>query len=179
MSKKNYPNLDALTVVQKLFDEASAAHADKTRTIRTSAIPDVLGAALGTVLGGAASAAWIGGAAVAGTSGAAALTSGLAGVGSVVGGGMAAGLAVAALPVAVLAVGGYAIINRRNQIKLKARGQLMYQEALPHHQQLIDQLKREANSTRERQEYLQSLVVLMRDAIRRLKEDLGPHALAS
>lgn len=178
MGSKNYPKLEAFNVVQKLLEESAAAQSDKTRTIRTSAIPDVLGAALGTVIGGAASAAWIGGAAVAGTSGAAALTSGLAGVGAVVGGGMMAGLAVAALPVAALAVGGYAFINYRNQAALKERGQLLYQEALRQHQNLIDQLKREANATRERREYLESLVILLKDAIRRMKEDLGPHALA-
>lgn len=179
MGKKNYPNLDSFTVVQKLIDEAAKAQSDKTRTIRTSAIPDVLGAALGTVIGGAASAAWIGGAAAAGTSGAAAITSGLAGVGSIVGGGMMAGLAVAALPVALLAVGGYAVVNHRNQTKLKERGQMLYQETLRQHQNLIEQLRREANATRERREYLESLVVLLRDALRRLQEDLGPHALAS
>lgn len=180
MSKRNnYPTLEALTPVEKLVVEAAAARTDTARTIRTSSIPDVLGAAVGTVVGGVASAAWIGGAAVAGTSGAAALTSGLAGVGAVVGGGMVAGLAVAALPVAGLAVGGYALVNRRNQKRLKDRERLLYQEALRQHQAMIEQLQRERNATRERKEYLESLVILLNDAIRRMREDLGPHALAN
>lgn len=176
--QKNYPTLAALTPVEKLLGEAAVALTDKNRTIRTSSIPDVLGAALGTVMGGAASAAWISGAAVAGTSGAAALTSGLAGVGAVVGGGMVAGLAVAALPVAALAVGGYALVNRNNQKRLKQRQQLLFQEALRQNQMIIEQLKKEANGSRERKEYLESLVVLLNDAIRRLRSDLGPDAQA-
>ncbi|WP_162899076.1 hypothetical protein [Deinococcus ficus] len=90
---------------------------------------------------------------------------------------MVAGLAVAALPVAALAVGGYAFVNGRNQKHLKRREQVLFQEALQQHQKLIEQLRKDANATRERQEYLESLVVLLKDAIRRLGEDLGPDAL--
>ena len=51
---------------------------------------------------------------------AAGVTSGLAAAGAIVGGGMVAGVSVLAAPVAVLAVGGYAIAKRRRNAKLAA-----------------------------------------------------------
>ena len=45
---------------------------------------------------------------------AAGITSGLATAGSIVGGGMVAGIAVLAAPVAVLGIGGYAIVKHKN-----------------------------------------------------------------
>lgn len=177
--KKNYQNLAALVPVERILSEASAALQQKTRTLASSSIPDVLGAVAGTVAGGAASAAWIGAAAVTGTSGAAALTSGLAGVGAVVGGGMVAGLAVAALPVAALAVGGYALVNRRNHKILMARERALLQEAMLKQQEIIDQLQNEMDLSRERRDYLERLVIVLGDAIKRMQEDLGGDHLAS
>ena len=51
---------------------------------------------------------------------AAGITSGLGVAGSIVGGGMVAGIGVLAAPVAVLAVCGYAIAKRRRNAKLAA-----------------------------------------------------------
>ena len=51
---------------------------------------------------------------------AAGITSGLATAGSIVGGGMVAGIAVLAAPVAVLGIGGYAIVKHKKNAKLTA-----------------------------------------------------------
>ncbi|GGJ59434.1 hypothetical protein [Deinococcus roseus] len=177
--KKNYQNLEALVPVERILSEASMALQQKTRTLATSSIPDVLGAVVGTLAGGAASAAWIGAAAVTGTTGAAALTSGLAGVGAVIGGGMVAGLAVAALPVAALAVGGYAVINRRNHKRLLDRERALLQDAMLKHQALIEQLQSEMHEGQERRDYLQRLVIVLSDAIKNMQEDLGAGGLAT
>jgi hypothetical protein len=50
---------------------------------------------------------------------AAGITSGLATAGSIVGGGMVAGIGILAAPVAVLGIGGYAIVKHRKNGKLK------------------------------------------------------------
>ena len=81
---------------------------------------DAAAAAVGSTLGGAGSyAALYFGGSVAGLSGAG-ITSGLAAAGTVVGGGMAAGVAVLAAPVAVLGVIGYSIAKKRRNAKLAA-----------------------------------------------------------
>lgn len=51
---------------------------------------------------------------------AAGITSGLAAAGSIVGGGMVAGTFVLAAPIAILAVGGFAIAKKRKNAKLAA-----------------------------------------------------------
>lgn len=82
-------------------------------------VADGAAAAVGSALGGAASytALYIGG-----TTGLSAvgITSGLATAGSVVGGGMVAGIGLLAAPVAVLGVAGYAIAKKRRNARLAA-----------------------------------------------------------
>ncbi|NCF08686.1 hypothetical protein DK872_25920 [Kosakonia sp. MH5] len=51
---------------------------------------------------------------------AAGITSGLATAGSIVGGGMVAGIGVLAAPVAILGIGGYAVFKHRKNAKLTA-----------------------------------------------------------
>jgi len=48
------------------------------------------------------------------------ITSGLAAAGSIVGGGMVAGIGVLAVPVAVLGIGGYALVKHKKNAKLTA-----------------------------------------------------------
>lgn len=83
-------------------------------------ITEGLAAALGAGVGGAGSLAALGAlGSVAGFS-AAGITSGLATAGAIVGGGMVAGIGVLAAPVALLAVGAYAISKRRKNAKIAA-----------------------------------------------------------
>ncbi|MCZ6156442.1 hypothetical protein O6B72_06410 [Campylobacter ureolyticus] len=74
-------------------------------------------ALLGSGIGAAGSWATLGTIGVAGYS-ASGITSGLAAAGSVVGGGMVAGVAVLAAPVAALGVIGYAIAKKRKNAKI-------------------------------------------------------------
>ncbi len=106
--------------IQRMKDEA---HEDMKETIDElrrdePKVADVAGATVGGALGGAASftALYFGGS-VAGLS-AAGITSGLAAAGF--GAGMVAGIGVLALPVAILGVGGYAIVKKRRSAKLAA-----------------------------------------------------------
>ncbi len=111
--KKNmrFQSVESLQQVVNVLNEASEALNDKKRTIRESAIPEVLAGALGAGVGGVASfAALYGLGSVVGLS-AAGITSGLAAAGGVVGGGMAAGVFVLAAPVVALAAGGVGLAS--------------------------------------------------------------------
>lgn len=95
----NFQSVEALQSVVNVVNEAVAALNDKKRTIRESAIPEVLAGALGAGIGGVGSfAALYGLGSVVGLS-AAGITSGLAAAGGIVGGGMVAGVFVLAAPI--------------------------------------------------------------------------------
>ena len=109
MGKMNFQNLESLQPVVEVVNEAAIALNDVSRTIRNSAMPEVLAGALGGGLGAAGSfAALYALGSVAGLS-AAGIASGLAAAGAVVGGGMAAGIFVLAAPVAIFAGAGVGI----------------------------------------------------------------------
>ena len=86
----NFQSVESLQSIVNVVNEAAAAVNDKKRTIRESAIPEVLAGALGAAIGGVGSfAALYGLGSVVGLS-AAGITSGLAAAGGIVGGGMVA-----------------------------------------------------------------------------------------
>jgi hypothetical protein len=174
MAKKElqFKSIDSLQPIVVLVNEASEALKDKNRIIVNSPISEVLGAALGAGAGGAISyAALFTGGVTVGVS-AAGITSGLAAAGAIVGGGMVAGVFVLAAPVAVLAVGGYGVLNSKKNKKLKQEKERLYQEVLRKHDSLINQLKIKTDETKERADYLNSLVILLARALKDLKGDL-------
>lgn len=168
-----FQSVEALQQVVNVVNEAAAAVSDKSRTIRESAIPEVLMGALGAGIGGIGSfAALYGLGSVVGLS-AAGITSGLAAAGSLVGGGMVAGVFVLAAPVAVLAAGGVGLASHLKNKQLHQEKERLYKEALAKHQAIIKALKEEAEADKERLDYLQSLNILLARAIDDLKADLG------
>lgn len=168
-----FQSVEALQQVVNVVNEAAAAVSDKSRTIRESAIPEVLMGALGAGIGGIGSfAALYGLGSVVGLS-AAGITSGLAAAGSIVGGGMLAGVFVLAVPVAALAAGGVGIASHLKSKQLRQEKERLYKEALKKHQAIIKTLKDEAEADKERLDYLQSLNILLSRAIDDLKADLG------
>lgn len=175
MAKKemNFKSLDSLDPIVKVVNEAAAALNDKKRTIRDSAIPEVLAGALGAGVGGVISfAALYGLGSVVGLS-AAGITSGLAAAGGIIGGGMVAGVFVLAAPVAVLGAAGVGLASAAKRKQLKQEKERLYQEALKKHNAVIKALKDEANASKERLDYLQSLNILLQQAVKDLKSDLG------
>ena len=80
-----FQSVESLQQVVNVINEAAAALNDKTRTIRESPIPEVLAGALGAGIGGIGSFAALYGLGTVGLS-AVGITSGLATIGSVVGG---------------------------------------------------------------------------------------------
>lgn len=168
----NFQSVDSLQQVVNVVNEAAVALNDKTRTIKESTIPEVLTGALGAGIGGIGSFAALYGLGTVGLS-AAGITSGLAAAGSLVGGGMVAGVFVLAAPIAVLAAGGVGVASHLKNKQLRQEKNRLYQEALRKHEAIIKALKDEAEADKERLDYLQSLNILLAQAVKELKHDLG------
>jgi len=166
-----YSSLKSLTPVIKVLDEAAKAIKDEARTIKTSDIPDVLGAACGASIGGAVGFAALYAAGTTGLS-AAGITSGLAAVGGIVGGGMVAGIAVLAAPAVVLGVGGYAVLARHKKKVLVEKKEMLLQEAIKKRDAVLRQLAKETHANSERLEYLNSMVVVLKGVVKDLEQDL-------
>lgn len=167
-----FQSVDSLQQVVNIVNEAAEAVNDSRRTIRESAIPEVLFGALGAGMGGMVSFAALYGFGTAGLS-AAGITSGLAATGSIVGGGMAAGIFVLAAPVAILSASCVGIASHLKDKQLHQEKERLYKEALVHHNAIIKALKDEADADKERLDYLQSLNILLQQAIKDLSCDLG------
>ncbi len=174
-----FQSVEALQQVVNVVNEASDALSDKKRTIRESAIPEVLLGAIGAGAGGAISFTALYGLGTVGLS-AAGITSGLAAAGagaSAVMGGlrspMVAGIFVLALPAAGLAAAGVGTAVHMKNRQLRQEKERLYQEVLIKHQAVILAQKQALNESRERQEYLQSLNTLLARAVQDLKHDLG------
>lgn len=167
-----FQNVDSLQQVVNIVNEAASALNDKSRTIKESAIPEVLTGALGAGIGGIGSFAALYGLGTVGLS-AAGITSGLATAGSIIGGGMVAGVFVLAAPVAALAAGGVGIASHLKNKQLREEKERLYKEALKKHSAILKALKNEADSDKERIDYLQSLNILLQQAIKDLRKDLG------
>ena len=167
-----FQSVDSLQQIVNVVNEAAAAVNDSKRTIKESAIPEVLAGALGAVVGGVGSFAALYGLGVVGLS-AAGITSGLAAAGAVVGGGMVAGIFVLAAPIAALAAGGVGVAAHLKNKQLRQEKERLYKEVLARHEAIIKALKDEADATQERLDYLQSLNILLQQAVKDLGHDLG------
>ena len=174
-TKKNkmiFQSIESLQPVVNVVNEAAFALNDGTRTIRESAIPEVLFGALGAGVGSAGSFAALYGLGTVGLS-AVGISTALATAGSIVGGGMVAGIFVLAAPVAALAAGGVGMATHLKNKQLKQEKERLYQEVLRKHDAIIKALKDEVDANKERMEYLTSLNTLLTHALNDLKADLG------
>ena len=98
------------------------------------------------------------------------------GVSALLGGAVSAsvaGIFVLALPVAGLAAGGVGLANHLKNKQLRQEKERLYQEALKKHDAIINALKEEAEASKERLDYLRSINILLMQAIKDLKADLG------
>lgn len=175
----NFQSVDSLQQVVNVVNEAAVALNDKKRTMKESAIPEVLAGALGAGIGGISSFAALYGLGTVGLS-AVGISSGLATAGAtasaIVGGAvspMVAGIFVLAAPVAICAGAGVGIASHLKNKQLKQEKERLYKEALKKHEAIIKALKAEAQASKERQDYLQSLNILLQQAIKDLQKDLG------
>lgn len=171
-SEMYFKDLSSLDSVRKVINEANEALNDQSRTIADSAISEVLSGALGAGAGGLASfvALYFGGSVV-GLS-AAGITSGLAAAGGLIGGGMAAGVAVLAAPVAILGGIGVGVAAHIKNKKLAEEKHALYTKAIAKQNGILELLKDRAKLSADRIDYLTSLNTLLQAAIRDLKHDL-------
>ncbi len=170
-----FKNVESLQQVINVINEAAAASNDKRKTISESSIPEVLTGALGASIGGVGSFVALYGLGTVGLS-AVGITSGLAAAGSIVGGGMVAGVFVLAAPVAILATGGVGVASHLKNKQLRQEKERIYKEVLVKHQAIIKLLEEEKDATQERLDYLQSLNIMLQQAIKDLSKDLGKTA---
>jgi hypothetical protein len=136
----------------------------------------VVGAAAGTAAGGYVGFLGMTAGAATGTSGAAAITSGLAAAGSLIGGGMLAGMAVVAAPAVVLGIAGYATLATRNHKKLVAEKQAILQEALRKQDAIQRRLRTDLDNREADVEHLRALSARLAEIIENLRGDLGQAA---
>jgi hypothetical protein len=167
-----YRNLEALVPVTKLLEEAGKAVNDKVRTLKSNGIPEILGAVGGVGTGAAAGVGILAAGAAEGTAGAAALTSGLATAGSLVGGGMLAGIGVVAAPAVLLGIGGYWLLSERNKRKLAEAKEAALQDAIRKRDAILRELKAKNTDNEGRIEYLNRLVAQLLTTIDYLEADL-------
>ena len=168
----NFPSLDSLQPVVNVVNEAAAALNDKTRTIRDSAIPEVLVGALGAGAGGVASFAALYALGTVGLS-AAGITSALATAGALVGGGMVAGVFVLAAPITILGGLGVGLAAHKKNKQLREEKLRLYKVAIQRQQAIIKALQEETDANKERIDYLQSLNILLQQVIKEMGMDLG------
>ena len=84
-----------------------------------------------------------------------------------------AGVFVLAAPIAVLGTGGVGLASHLKNKQLRQEKERLYKEVLSRHEAIIQALKDEADADRERLEYLQSLNILLQQAVIDLSHDLG------
>lgn len=173
-----FQSQDALKTVQSVIDDADRALNDKSRKMSDSPIGEALAGAVGVGLGAGIGFAglYLGGS-VAGLS-AAGITSGLAAAGGLIGGGMAAGIAVLAAPAVVLGGTAIGVASHVKNKKLREAKELIYKNAVAKQTAVAKALKEEVNADKERIEYLQGLNILLQSAIKDLQHDLGETSLA-
>ncbi len=175
-SEPIYKTLDSLAPVEELLAEATVAVNDSSRTSSGSAaLNEALAAVGGTGFGGAVGFAGLYFAGKVGLS-AAGITSGLAAAGSIVGGGMAVGIAVLAAPALLLGIGGYAVATHLNGKKLIERKEMLLQEALRKQQAVITKLHKTWRHNVDRIDYLERLNTLLQKAVQDLENDLRMQA---
>lgn len=174
-----FPSVDALQQVVNVVNEAAVALNDKKRTIKESPIPEVLAGALGAGIGSVGSFAALYGLGTVGLSGAG-IMSGLAtaggGVSALLGGAVSAsvaGIFVLAAPIAVLAGTGVGVASHLKNKQLRQEKERLYKDVLKKHEAIIKALKEEVDAEKERMDYLQSLNILLQQAIKDLQKDLG------
>ena len=172
MASLIYQSLDALESAKKIIAEAAAGLGDKMRTINTSSIPNELGATVGITAGVGIGVGMVSAAGVSGLS-AVGISSGLAALGSVIGGGMLAGVFVAAAPMALLGIAGYGVLAWQKQQQLIEAKEALFQDALLKRLAVLSELQNTVGKADERVAYLEALNIKLREVIENLAKDLG------
>ena len=180
--KIRYKTLESLEPIDGILKEADKGIKDESRMIRDSgknaailvgSFPEVAGCFIGGGIGAVGSflALYFMGSVI-GLS-AAGITSALAALGALVGGGMVAGIFVLAVPIAALAGAGAIAVGKINKKKLETEKERLLQQAIEKQNAIMFRIKAEVNAVQERADYLASLNTVLKLIIKDLKADLG------
>ena len=93
--------------------------------------------------------------------------------GMTVGGGMVAGIGVLAAPIAVLGVGGYALVANKKKKELLVEKKALLQEAIRKQNIIIDKLKNKVQLQEEKARELESMNIILTGIINDLKGDIA------
>lgn len=167
-----FKDISSLQNIVNIISEADAGLRNKARKISDSPISEVFGGVAGIGMGAGLgfAALYFGGTVGLGAAG---ITSGLAAAGSLIGGGMVAGIGVLAAPAVVLGGVGVGVISHLKNKKLREAKEIVYKDALAKQQAILNALKEESNADKARIDYLNSLNILLQAAIKDLRYDLG------
>lgn len=172
--KMYFPNMDSLQPVVNIINEASITLGDPTRTIKDSPLVEVFAAALGSGSGAGVSFLALYGLGTVGLS-AAGITSALAAAGSIVGGGMAAGVLVLAAPVVGLAGAGVLVSKQIKKKKLRQEKKRLYEEAKKKYPLIVAEFNKcssDETISKDRKDILKGLDITLKKAIDELEADL-------
>lgn len=86
---------------------------------------------------------------------------------------MVTGLFVLAAPIALFAACGAVTASRIKNKQLQQEKERLYKEVIVRHEAIIKALKEESDAAKERLDYLQSLNILLQQAMKDLGHDLG------
>lgn len=168
-----YKTLESLEPITKFLKSVNKITETKESVKDTDPyLKEILGAAAGAGIGAAGSFGALGALGVAGYS-AAGITSGLAAAGSVVGGGMLAGIGVLAAPVAILGVGGYALISSKKKKELICKKEALLNDAIRKQNVIIEMLKQKINLTEEKIKELENTNIYLDKIIESLRGDIS------
>lgn len=140
----NYQNQEALKLVQAVIDDADEALNDKSRRMADSSIKALLDFTPTALSVNA-------------------FKISLSFLGSLIAGGMAAGLSALVSPRVV----------HGDTSHMELKESIIYKDAVAMQNALIKELKNERDSDKERIEYLTALITFLKDAIVDLRHDLG------
>jgi shikimate 5-dehydrogenase len=86
---------------------------------------------------------------------------------------MVAGIFVLAAPIVILGAGGVGIAAAIKRKQLRQEKERLLKVAVEKHHAIVTALKNEVDVTKERADYLTSLNILLKQAIKDLQTDLG------
>ena len=173
-NKMNFPNLDSLQPVVNVLNEASITLGDSTRTVKDSPLIEVFSTVLGGTSGAGVSFLALYTAGTVGLS-AAGITSALAAAGSIIGGGMVAGVFVLAAPIVGLAGVGTLAAKQIKKKQLRQEKKRLYEEIKEKYPLIEEEWKKiEGNSevSSDRKDLIKGLSILLKKALVELEEDL-------
>ena len=165
MSEEFEKNLDNEEFLQQLFDDLDMINAE------VDDASEIGGAAAGMGIGAAASFGALYGLGTVGLS-AVGITTGLAAAGALVGGGMVAGIGVLAAPIAILAVGGYAIAHAAKVKRIRQLQKDVLAKALTKQNEILQRLHKKASLSAKVITELKERNLILKQIINALRKKL-------